>query len=252
MRWCVESGAALGPEGPRRSLAGARIIQVDPLGFAVGPPLLLPERHGLFDTIDRFSARGEGVVSVCRARRNADCHVADAKPSNSVDRGDPNAGMLGDNSVEDSLHLFVCEALMRLVVEPGDLLCVGVITNNPFKNANPTRSGVLDGFANLIEGDLLVADPAKNDGGAAGHRGQHVDTVAVMERLRRVDEIAIDRQTHALDEGCQGRESLDDSAPELGLGHALRLELERRAIASSELPGGGVVVNADLHGAQEA
>jgi hypothetical protein len=120
-----------------------------------------------------------------------------------VDRGDPDAGMLGDNSVEDSLHLFVGEALMCLVIEPGDLDSVGVITNNPFKNANATRSGMLDGFANLIEGDLLVADPAKNDGGAAGHRGQHVDAVAVVERLRRVDEIPIDRQTHALDESRQ-------------------------------------------------
>ena len=69
------------------------------MGFAIGPPLFLPERHRLFDSIDRFSTCGEGVVSVCRARRNADRHVSYGELSDSMNRGDPDARMLSDNSV---------------------------------------------------------------------------------------------------------------------------------------------------------
>ena len=50
-----------------------------------------------------------------------------------------------------ALHLFVREALVSFVVEPRDLLCVGVITNDSMEDANAAGSRVLDGFSDLVE-----------------------------------------------------------------------------------------------------
>ena len=120
------------------------------MGVPIGPPLLLPEWHGFFDSIDRFAARGEGVVSMRCARRNADCDVANVELSDSVDRGDPDARVLGGDAFEHTPHLFVREAVVGFVVEPGDLLSVGMVSNDPMKDANATCSGMLDRFADLI------------------------------------------------------------------------------------------------------
>jgi len=98
----------------------------------------------------------------------------------------------------------------------------------------------------------LITDLAKNDGRAAGNRWQHVDTISVVKRLRCVDEVTIDSQAHAFEKSRQRRKSIDDGHPELGLGRAFRRELEHRALAPCELPGGSIVVNADLHDGREA
>jgi len=97
-----------------------------------------------------------------------------------------------------------------------------------------------------------VAYLADDDWRATSDRRQHVDAITVVQRLRRVDELAIDRQAHALEEGRERREPIDDSAAQLDLGNAFGSELERRALASRKVLGGGIVVNADFHGTRKA
>jgi hypothetical protein len=166
------------------------------------------------------------------ARRNADCDVANVELSDSVDRGDPDARVLGGDAFEHTPHLFVREALVSFVVEPGDLLSIGVIADDPVENANAARSGMLDGYSNLVERDLLLDDLAKNDGGTARDRRQHVDAITVVDRLRCIDEITVDCQAHALEEGRQRRKSIGDGAAQLGLRDDVGNELERRALTS--------------------
>ena len=132
---------------PRRGL----VVEVHPVGAAIGTPLLLPKRHGLFDSIDRLSTRGESVVSMCCARRDADCNVPNAELSDPMDRGDPDARMFGGHAFEHALHLFVREALVGLVVEPGDLFAVGVIADDSMEDANASRSWVLHRLSDFIE-----------------------------------------------------------------------------------------------------
>ena len=169
---------------------------------------------------------------MCCARRNADCDVANVELSDPVDRGDPDARVLGGDAFEHTPHLFVREALVSFVVEPGDLLSIGVIADDPMENANAARSGMLDSYSNLVERDLLLADLAKDDGGTASDRRQHVDAITVVDRLRCIDEITVDCQAHALEEGGQRRKSIGDGAAQLGLRDDVGNELERRALTS--------------------
>ena len=120
------------------------------MGLAIQPPLLLPKRHRLFDSIDRFAARGERVISMWSARRDADRDVANPERADAMNGGDSYACILGSNALEHSLHLFVCEAVVGFVVEPGDLLSVGMVANDPMKDANATCSRMLDRFADFI------------------------------------------------------------------------------------------------------
>ena len=97
-----------------------------------------------------------------------------------------------------------------------------------------------------------MTDFADHDGRAASDRRQHVDAITVVQRLHRVDELTIDRQAHALEQGGKRREPTGDGAAKLGLRDAFGSELERRALASCEILGGGVVVNAHFHGTAKA
>jgi hypothetical protein len=150
-------------------------------------------------------------------------------------------------TVEDTPHFFLGEAFVSLVVEPRNLLPVRVVPNHPMEDTNAAGAGMLHSFADLIEGDLLVANPAQNDGRTPGDGRQDVDAVTILKRLRRVDEITIHCEAHALEERRQRRESIDDGATELGLRDARGGKLERRAVAAGEFLGGGIVVNADFH-----
>ena len=120
------------------------------MSLPVRAPLLLPKRHRLFDSIDRFAACGERVISMWSARRDADRDVSDPERADSMNGGDSYACILGSNALEHSLHLFVCEAVVGFVVEPGDLLSVGMVANDPMKDANATGSRMLDRFADFI------------------------------------------------------------------------------------------------------
>jgi len=144
----IERRAALGRAWPRGDLT---LVEVHPVGAAIRPPLLLPERHRLFDSVDRFTARFEGVVAMCCAGRNADRGVPDGELADSVDRGDPYTRMLGHDALEHALHLFVCEALVRFVVESGDLLSVRMITNDSMEDTDAAGSWMLDRFSDLVE-----------------------------------------------------------------------------------------------------
>ena len=121
------------------------------MGASIRTPFLLPKRHCLFDPIDRLSTRRESIVSMCCARRDADCNVPNAELSDSMDRGDPDALMFGGHAFEHALHLFVREALVGLVVEPGDPFAVGVIPNDSMEDANASRSWVLHRLSDFIE-----------------------------------------------------------------------------------------------------
>ena len=169
---------------------------------------------------------------MCRARRNADRDVTDGELADSVNRSDAGTRVLGGDGLEHALHLFVRKALVSFVVEPGDLLSIGVIADDPMENANAARSGMLDSYSNLVERDLLLADLAKDDGGTASDRRQHVDAITVVDRLRCIDEITVDCQAHALEEGGQRRKSIGDGAAQLGLRDDVGNELERRALTS--------------------
>ena len=88
---------------------------------------------------------------MCRARRNADRDVTDGELADSVDRSDAGTRVLGGDGLEHALHLFVRKALVSFVVEPGDLLSVGVITNDAMEDANAACSRMLDCFSDLVE-----------------------------------------------------------------------------------------------------
>ena len=88
---------------------------------------------------------------MCCARRDADCNVPNAELSNSMDRGDPDARVFGSHAFEHALHLLVREALVGLVVEPGDLFAVGVIADDSMEDANASRSWVLHRLSDFIE-----------------------------------------------------------------------------------------------------
>lgn len=132
-----------------------------------------------------------------RTRRHADRDVTDAELANSMDRGNPDARVLGNDAFEHTIHFFLGEGFVGFVVEPEDLFPVGVITDDPMENADAARSGMLDCFADFVERDFLVDDPTRNDRRATGHGRQYVDTVAIVDRLRCVDKIAVHRQSHA-------------------------------------------------------
>ena len=121
------------------------------MGFTIGTPLLLPERHGLFDSIDRLPARGKGLVSMRRARRDADSDVADTEPADSMDSGNPDSSVLGGDALEHNPHLLVSQALVGFVVESRDPLPVGVIPDDAMEDANPARSWMLNRLSYFIE-----------------------------------------------------------------------------------------------------
>ena len=131
-------------------------------------------------------------------------------------------------------------------------MTIRVVANYAVENANTTGRRVLDSLSYLIEGDLLGAYLAQDNRRAAGDRRQDVDAVAILNCVRSVDEIAVDRQAHALEEGRQGGEPIDDRSAEIALGYALGLEIERRAFAAGKLSGGSIVVDLDPHRAREA
>ena len=128
------------------------------MGSAIRTPLLLPERHGFFDSIDRFAACGEGLVPVCRARRDADRHIADRELTGSMSRSDSNAGVVGSDALEHSCHLFFCEAFVRLVVESGNLVSIGMIADDAEEDTDSARSRMLDRSPDFVERDRLIAD----------------------------------------------------------------------------------------------
>lgn len=121
------------------------------MGFPVGPPLLLPEWNGFFDSIDRLATRGKRVVSMGGARRDADRNIADPKLTDAMDGSDPDARVLRGNALEYTLHLFDGETLMGFVVEACDLVAVRVVTHDPVEDAYTTRSRVFDRFSDFVE-----------------------------------------------------------------------------------------------------
>ena len=100
------------------------------MGVPVGTPLLLPERYGFFDSIDRFAARDECLVPVCGARCDTNGDVTDAQFADPMNRGNPDASLLRGHAFEDARHFFERKALVRFVVESGDLFSVSVVAND--------------------------------------------------------------------------------------------------------------------------
>ena len=98
------------------------------------------------------------------AHRDADRNLSDAELADSMDCCNPDSGVLDGDAFEHEPHLLVRKTLMSFVVEPGDLLSVGVITDDAMEDANPACSRMLNRFSHFIERDLFVADPTKNDG----------------------------------------------------------------------------------------
>lgn len=133
------------------------------MGVPIGPPLLLPEWHGFFDSIDRFAARGECVVPVCGAHCNTNGNVADAKLADPMNRGNPDASVLRGHAFEHARHLFERKALVRFIVESSDSFSISVIANDTMEDTNPTGTRVLHGSANLIDRDVFSAQLGQND-----------------------------------------------------------------------------------------
>lgn len=217
------------------------------MSVPVGPPLLLPERHGFFDSIDRLAARGECLVPVRGARCDTNSDVSDAQLADPMNRGNPDASVLRGHAFEDARHFFERKALVRFVVESGDLFSISVVANDTMEDTNATGTRVLDGFANHIDRDVFSAQLAQNDRRPTGNRGQNVDAVTFSKGLRRLDEVAVDRESHALEETAERWKPIDDLATQLFLRHALLPELERRARATRKFSCGSVEVNVDLH-----
>jgi len=130
------------------------------MGTPVGPPLLLPERYGFFDSIDCFAARGECVVPVCGARCDTNGDVTDVKLTDPMHRGNPDVSVFRGHAFEHARHLFEREALVRFVVESGDLFSVRVVANDTMEDTNATGTRVLDGSANLVDRDVFSAQLA--------------------------------------------------------------------------------------------
>ena len=221
------------------------------MSLPVGPPLFLPNWHGLFDSIDRFSAGSKRVGSVRCARRHANRNVTDAELANPMDGCDSDTGMFPRDAFEHAHHLTVRQALVSFVVEPGHRLPVCVIADDTVEDANPAGCGVLDGSANFVERNRLGAHLAKSDRGAAGNWRKNVHPIAVTNRLRGVHEVTIDCQSHALEERRQRWKSAAHQATQLVLRQAWRLDLEGRARAAGELLCRRVEVNIDLHQTRE-
>ena len=222
------------------------------MGFPVGPPLFLPEWHRFFDSINCLTACREGVLSMCGAHCDADRDVSNAEPPDPMGRSDPDVRMLGPNTLQHQAHLFVREAFVGFIVEPGDRLSARMVTDDTEEDADAPRSGALNRFSDFVERDLLIADPAKNDGRTAGNRWHDVDAIAIAKHFARIDEISVDRQPHAFDEGPERRKPGRDRLAQIGLRHAWGGELERGTLAPCKLPGGGIVVNANPHGVRKA
>jgi hypothetical protein len=110
---------------------------------------------------------------------------------------------------------------------------------------------MLDRPARFVERDFLLGDAAKHDGCAASHGRKDVDPIAVFELAGSLDEISVDRQTHALQESRKRGEAGCDGLAKLRLRYGLRSKLERGAVGPGELLGSGVIVDADLHTSSE-
>ena len=68
-----------------------------------------------------------------------------------MDGSDSDVRMLGDDAFEDQPHFFLRQVLVCFVVESGDLLPIGVVTDDAVEDTNASGTGMLDRPTNLVE-----------------------------------------------------------------------------------------------------
>ena len=217
------------------------------MGLPIRSPLLLPDGYGVLDAVDGFAACSEGLVSMRSARGDADGHFAHRKIAHPMDGRNRRPGMLAGDPFQHAPHLLFSKALVRFVLEARHGLAVSVVPNDAVEDADAARTCMLDRNADTVERDLFVGHGADHDRCASGYGRQDVDSVSVPKCLVRFDEISVHRQPHALEELRERWKALSDGISQSRLWDARLIELERRAVAASQLLRGGVVVNANLH-----
>jgi hypothetical protein len=145
----------------RRAIAG-RIIEsegyrADPL-FAIGPDLLLPDRHGLFEAVNGVGAGCQGLVAMRGRDGNGHAYLADLQVSDPVDHGDLVHLPLPADLVGNLSHLRDRHLPVGLVFKVEDLPPPCLLPDDAKEAGHSARTRPSDSAHKRFERKRLVGD----------------------------------------------------------------------------------------------
>jgi hypothetical protein len=193
---------------------------------AAGRELLLPDRDGLLQRVDRETAGLERLGAVRRGGRDHHRGLADREPAHAVRERELHLRPARRDGVADLAHLLLRHGRVGLVLEVVDLRAARLVAHHAGERDHAAHLGTRDLGEQRVQRERPRVDPRAL--GAAGHGRQERELVAVSELrlerrallVQRHQQLAAKARDHAV-LALQARERLG----ERGIGRQLKLEL---------------------------
>src|SRR5262247_1683404 len=146
--------------------------------LAVLEVLLLPDRDGALERIDRISARVERVAAVGGGDGDEHARLADLEPADAVEHRDPlHAGPAPSQARADLARLHLGHRGVRLVFEERRGPTAGLVPDHSREDDDAARSRIVHLGGNRLGGQRLGDDAIDVGAGAAAHGRKQTEFV---------------------------------------------------------------------------